>query len=379
VLNSGPAGLAAVRSLGRAGIPVLNIDFNRGPAARSRYCDFLVCPHPGTEPGAVVDLLIKEAARLGSRPVLFPASDNFFELVSTHRHRLQPYFRMILPPAENSGAMLDKRSQYEIARRAGIACAATVYPGTQADVDRAATAIDYPAFIKPHEGHVWRRYFGNKGFIVTSPDEMRTRCAEILPTGVAFMVQSFILGPSSNTYSAALYIDARGYCLGAFTARKLRQFPVDAGVGTLVESVDRPDVADLGLKVCRALQYQGIAEVEFKQDDRDGKLKLIELNPRLWVQASLPPAAGIDFAIIQFLDLLDQSPPPLLTFRGGVQWLDWWNDYRACRSLYRRGQIAALSPIGAWARARAFAMFAADDLGPFLANSKEQLQAMSRR
>jgi predicted ATP-grasp superfamily ATP-dependent carboligase len=381
VLNSGPAGLAAVRSLGRARVPVLDIDFNSGPASRSKYCTFRLCPHPGTEPDAAVELLIKEASRFGSRPVLFPASDNFFELVSTHRDRLKSHFLMALPAAEDSAAMLDKRSQYEITQRAGIDCAATVYPETEADVDRAATVIDYPAFIKPHEGHLWRRYFGNKGFVVNSPDEMRARCVEILPKGVKFMVQSFILGPASNTYSAALYIDARGDCLGSFTARKLRQFPVDAGVGTLVESVDRPDVAGLGLKVCRALRYHGIAEVEFKQDDRDGKLKLIELNPRLWVQASLPSATGIDFTIIQFLDLLGHIPAPVATFRPGVRWLDWWSDYQACRALRRRGQVSALSPLSPlaeWARTRAFAIFAADDLRPFIANSQERLRARFR-
>jgi D-aspartate ligase len=376
VLNSGPAGLAAVRSLGRAGVPVLNIDFNAGPASRSKYCKFRLCPHPGKDPGGAVEVLVEEASRLGSRPVLFPASDNFFALVSSHRERLVPHFRMALPAAEDCAAMLDKRRQYDIAQAAGIDCAATVYPESEADVGRAAAAVAYPAFIKPHEGHVWRQYFGTKGFIVNSPEEMRARCAEILPTGVKFMVQSFILGPASNTYSAALYIDARGECLGSFTARKLRQFPVDAGVGTVVEAIERPDVAELGLRVCRALRYRGIAEVEFKQDDRDGKLKLIELNPRLWVQASLPPAAGIDFGVIQFLDLMGNAPAPVSGFKPGVRWLDLWNDYRACRSLQRRGNMTLLSPITSWAGARAFSMFAADDPGPFIANSKEQLRAM---
>jgi D-aspartate ligase len=379
VLNSGPAGLAAVRSLGRAGVRVLTVDFNAGPASRSKYCDFRVCPNPGKDPVAVVDLLIQEATRMGSQPVLFPASDNFFALVSSHRERLSAHFRMALPAAEDCAAMLDKRRQYEIAGAAGIDCAATVYPESKADVDRAATAISYPAFIKPYEGHVWRQYFGTKGFLVNSPDEMRARCAEILPTGVKFMVQSFILGPASNTYSAALYVDARGDCLGSFTARKLRQSPVDAGVGTLVESIDRPDVTELGLRVCRALRYYGIAEVEFKQDDRDGKLKLIELNPRLWVQASLPPRAGVDFALIQFLDLLGRPPAPVNVFRPGVRWLDWWNDYRACRSLQRRGEMSLLSPVASWAGSDAFGMFAADDIGPFIANSREQLRAMLGR
>ena len=366
VLNSGPAGLAGTRSLGRAGVRVTNVDFAAGPASKSRYCDFRSCPHPGTDPSGVLEILRSVASAHGPKPVLFPASDQFFALVSEHRESLAEHFRMALPPPEASAAMLDKRRQYEIAQDAGIDCAKTIYPETADDVSRMSGELDYPAFIKPHEGHLWRRHFENKGFVVNSPAELERQCATIFPLGVAFMVQSFILGPASNSYSGSFYIGTSGDCLASFTARKLRQFAVDAGVGTLVESVSSPELIDLGLRVCRMLQYRGIAEIEFKKDDRDGKLKFIELNPRLWVQSALATSAGVDFARVQYLDVLGFPPPPVTKFRTGVLWLDSVRDYKACRTLLRQGKLSAADWVQSWMRARSFASFAPDDPKPFL-------------
>jgi predicted ATP-grasp superfamily ATP-dependent carboligase len=239
-----------------------------------------------------------------------------------------------------------------------------------------AREIDYPAFIKPYEGHLWRRHFENKGFVVNSPEELEHRCREILPRRVRFMVQSFILGPASNSYSASLYIAANGECLGSFASRKLRQFPVDAGVGTLVESIRSQELMDLGLHVCQMLDYRGIAEIEFKRDDRDGKLKLIELNPRLWVQSALASSAGVDFARVQFLDLLGHPAAPATQFRSGVRWLDLMADYQVCRELLRRGGLSSREWMQSWLGARSFAAFAPDDVGPFFAAWKQPASEM---
>lgn len=356
---------------------MVNIDFSAGPASRSRYCEFRLCPHPASDPDGALQALVDQASRLPDRPVLYPASDQFFAFVTDHRQQLEPYYRMALPPAEACPAMLDKRKQYELALASGIDCAKTIYPETGEDVARLSQSLDYPAFIKPHEGHVWRRFFQNKGFMVRSPEELEERCREIFPTQVKFMVQSFILGGTSNSYSASFYIAADGECLGSFTSRKLRQFDVDAGVGTLVESYVRPDMVELGLRVCRMLRYHGIAEIEFKQDDRDGKLKLIELNPRLWIQSQLAASAGVDFAVIQFLDLLGHRAPAVNTFRPGVVWLDWVADYQACRYLQRHGKLSFSQWLSSWTGARSFATFAMDDLGPFASVSKEPVQGFA--
>jgi len=42
--------------------------------------------------------------------------------------------------------------------------------------------------------------------------------------------------------------------------------------------------------------------VEFKRDPRDGKFKLMEINPRLWQWHGLAAACGIDLPRIAYAD-----------------------------------------------------------------------------
>ena len=44
-----------------------------------------------------------------------------------------------------------------------------------------------------------------------------------------------------------------------------------------------------------ALQWHGVAMVEFRRDSRDGDYKLIEVNPKFWGSLDLALAADADF------------------------------------------------------------------------------------
>jgi predicted ATP-grasp superfamily ATP-dependent carboligase len=67
-----------------------------------------------------------------------------------------------------------------------------------------------------------------------------------------------------------------------FTARKIVQSPEDFGTGCVVESDNIAELVDPSLRLCASLDYEGIAEIEYKHDPRDGEFKLIEINPRHW-------------------------------------------------------------------------------------------------
>jgi predicted ATP-grasp superfamily ATP-dependent carboligase len=47
-----------------------------------------------------------------------------------------------------------------------------------------------------------------------------------------------------------------------------------------VQSVEYPELLALGKAFFKKIGYRGVGSAEFKLDDRDGTLKLIELNPR---------------------------------------------------------------------------------------------------
>ncbi|NMC78612.1 MAG: hypothetical protein GYA59_04545, partial [Chloroflexi bacterium] len=129
-------------------------------------------------------------------------------------------------------------------------------------------------------------------------------------------------------------------------------------------------LAELGLNFFRGIDYRGIGSIEFKRDERDGQLTMIELNPRLWQQNIQATACGMNFPLIQYLDLTGNHPHAQTNFREGVRWLDAMADFQSFWDYHRQGKLSSWEWIRSWARARSFATFAPDDLGPFFKASR---------
>lgn len=377
VLSLFDTGVGAIRSLGRAGIPVMGIDPDPTmPGFKSKFCVAKVCPNPIQQPNELVEFLVNQGKSLEQPGMVFPASDVFALFLSRYRNELASYFRVALPPADVLEAILNKSQQYELAGRVGTPYPSTFYPEKMEDVHKVAKDIDYPAFIKPYYGHLWRERFGgsHKGFKVYGAHELVSRFEEILPTGLQAMVQSLILGPNTNHFKVSAYIGQSGEPLAIFTLRKIRQYPTEFGVGSLVESLKYPELVELGLKFFKGIRYRGIGSIEFKKDERDGKLKMIELNPRLWQQNALATACGINFPLIQYLDLTRQDPKPQFDFKEGVRWFDAQADFQAFWDYHRRGELGFWEWVHSWIGARSFATFAWDDLGPFFKSNQYGLK-----
>lgn len=373
VLGLFATGLGAVRSLGRAGIRVAGIDPDPSmPGFRSRYCDGYVCPDPVREPERLVDFLLHGGIPVERRPVLFPASDAFVLFLSRHRAALANLFRFALPDPAIVEALVDKRRQYELAERAGIPFPRSWYPPTAADVRDVADQASYPVLVKPYYGHLWRQTFGgeHKGFKVESPERLVQVFEEVLPAGLPAMVQSIVPGPNTNHFKLSAYVGRDGQPRASFALRKIRQYPPEFGVGCLVESVDAPDVTELGLRFLKAIEYRGVGSVEFKRDDRDGELKLIELNCRLWQQNSLATACGINFALVQMDDLDEKDVPLQDEYRTGVRWLDAVPDFQSFWAQRGNAGIGWAEWIASWRGTRAFSTFAWDDPLPFLRENR---------
>jgi predicted ATP-grasp superfamily ATP-dependent carboligase len=81
-----------------------------------------------------------------------------------------------------------------------------------------------------------------------------------------------------------------------------------------------PELADAAVALLLALEFHGIAQVEFKRDPRDGTFKLIEVNPRLWEWHGLAAACGVDFPRIAYLDSVGRPPPPARMDGDGRRW-----------------------------------------------------------
>ena len=114
------------------------------------------------------------------------------------------------------------------------------------------------------------------------------------------IVQEIIPGASKNLFSFCPVMN-NGEVIAAVTAQRLRQHPMDFGRATTYAVTKRvPELELSGTEILKAVSYNGLAEVEFIYDKRDGIYKFLEVNPRIWGWHSIAGAAGINLPYIAY-------------------------------------------------------------------------------
>jgi D-aspartate ligase len=305
-------GLAAIRSLGRVGIRVLAVDHR--PSAlgfRSRYAERFVCP----DPHADEERFIAFVRALG-RIVVFPTHDEALNAIARHLDALD--LLAPFPGWDVLEQVQSKRSQLEHAVSAGVDAPQTRYPGSAAEARAAAQELGLPVLVKPERPIGFKQRFRRQAFRCESVAEIEdafTRAEEFGP-----MVQELVPGGDDTLFTVGSYISRDGRPLGVFSGRKLRQTPPGIGTCRVGEAVWVQEAVDAALALLRAFGYFGLSQVEFKRDPRDGRFKLMEINPRLWQWHGLASACSVDLPLIAYADLTGRALPAVEMNGGGKRW-----------------------------------------------------------
>ncbi len=151
-------GLAAIRSLGRAGIPVFAVDHRSSPLGfRSRYAQPVTAPDPLADEDGFIDAV----ARIGGPAVVFPTHDPPLNALARHADRLEG-FLFPFPDWKRLEQIQDKRHQLETAREADVDIPETLYPTTATE----AAGLPFPVLVKPQHPDGFKRRFGKQAFRV---------------------------------------------------------------------------------------------------------------------------------------------------------------------------------------------------------------------
>jgi len=368
VLGMFETGLGVGRSLGRSGIEVIGMDFKKDVGFHSRYINARICPHPIDRENEFVDFLLEFGKKQIERPVIFVTSDDFLVSVSSNRDCLKRYFLMNFPDEKVIKAIIDKFQQYELVRSVGIPAPKTFLPKSLKDISRIRRKLNYPVFVKACEVNSWRRSIGAsiKGFVVNSDHEFEDAFQTIFERRSRAIVQEIVQGPDTNHFKACCYISQKGEFLLAFTLQKIRQQPIRFGVGAIVRSIHYPKLLEIGKRLFTALGYRGIGSAEFKLDEKDGELKLIELNPRYWQQNILADRCGMNFPLTDYLETTGQKPMVISDFREGIKWVNVYMDFNSYLSYRMRKKITLSEWLSSLRGTKVFSDFASDDIQPAL-------------
>jgi predicted ATP-grasp superfamily ATP-dependent carboligase len=304
-------GLAAIRSLGRAGARVIAIDHRRGALGfHSRFAEARLCPDPVAEEDAYAAFLRELGDELDAPAPIFPTHDEHLNAIARNREALGERFLYPFPAWDVLGPIQSKRRQVEGAREVGIPV-----PETR---DEPTDELGYPVLVKPSDPTGFRREFRRQAFRCVTRAELDDAFERARPYDP--LVQELVPGGDDELYTLGSYLDRAGEALAVFSGRKLRQTPPSVGTCRVGEAVWVDAVVDQGLVLLRGLGFHGLSQVEFKRDPRDGAYKLIEVNPRLFQWHGLAAACGADLPKVAYFDLLGAPLPPVRSNGASKRW-----------------------------------------------------------
>lgn len=296
--------LAAIRSLGKRGIPV--VAGSHRPFAMGFYSRYarerFLYPSPLTNVRTFVRSVQDKSSGLGN-PVLFTFSDSTL-LPFVHLEPADAPWRSLLPSSQNCfDVAFDKGRTLELASALGIHAPATYSQASGDDLSDFSRRHGFPLVVKPRRSVYWEGR-GSSGVQVTasfasSPEELKTKCAAFqAQTGEFPLVQAYVCGEEASVQ----FLCERGNVVAACANRRIRSISPGGGPGALKVTIplDSYGMAERGRRLVSALNWSGPMMVEFKIDRRTGEPALMETNGRFWGSLPLAVLAGVDFPYLYY-------------------------------------------------------------------------------
>jgi len=329
-------------SLAARSIPVYVLNERWEEARFSRCVRPIRLPENLPYPQSATAFLTGDASNHLKGSVLLAGGDEELEIIAKHHETLRDKFRLDLSNPVAQLMMLDKLATYKAAKEAGVATPKFWQVWSESDIHRLRDELVYPLIVKPKVSHVFQKKFKAKFLVAEDFDQLLEAHRIAKTADVDILLVEKIPGPDSRYCSYYTYLDEEGNALFDFTKRIIRRYPMNMGLASYHITDRVENVRELSLKLFRHVGLQGLANAEYKYDERDGQLKLIECNARFTAANSLVAKAGFNLGNFVYNRIVGISQPPLTEFRTGLRLWDPLKDWRAFLELRKRGELTFL-------------------------------------
>jgi D-aspartate ligase len=361
--------LGVMRSLGRLGVRVYGVHpTRRPPASFSKYCrKVFALDLDRTPPEQSVDRLTQIARDIGAMPLLLPTNDESALFVAENAAQLQDAFLFPVNPVEVVWSLYNKKTMHRLAKRLSIPTPDVVFPESLPEVLEFCERVQFPVMLKASDNIHTARHAGKKMVIARSKDELigqyRAMEDESHPS---LMMQEYIPGRDDSVWMLNGYFGEHSECLFSMTAKKIHQTPVYTGMTALGVCLPNPAIEWATKTLVAAVGYKGILDIGYRYDARDGRYKLLDVNPRLGATFRLFVGQdGMDVTRAEYLHFTGQ-PVPISHSCTGRKWILEDADLASCVQYYRDGALTLRDWLGSYRGIQECAWYAADDIAPFL-------------
>ncbi|MGA7239750.1 MAG: ATP-grasp domain-containing protein [Bryobacteraceae bacterium] len=281
----------------------------------------------------------------------------------------EPDIRLLFPPQHIFNRALYKDQTLEIAKQCGIRAPRSFTPQTVAEAE-GWKGLRYPVILKPrHRDNSLgaKPVYSLKAERADTPAEMIQKLRSYEASGELPMVQEFVAGTGLGI--SVVMRNGNPVCL--IQHRRLREYPPSGGVSVYCESMkESPELVEQCIALLRAMEWEGVAMVEFRYDEASGDCWLMEVNGRFWGSLPLALHSGVEFPYLLYRSYFETLECKRAT--AGVRARSLPGDTKWLISVLRSGDISRGRAI--WDYLRAFHpatkyfVWAADDPLPAIMN-----------
>jgi predicted ATP-grasp superfamily ATP-dependent carboligase len=290
-----PHSYACVRSLARRGVhTVVAAENERLPTFASRLCDeAIIIPSARGDLCAYKDALVGIAARPDVRTVV-PIRPQDPYVLAKYREEFDRYVNPVVPTLDSLRNVHDRLRLAEAAEEAGVPMPETRLLdevddwGPELIVKSRYNLLvgDYVDSLAPNESRIVKTIKhlepGEEPDVEAIREEM-----EHTP-----IVQEYVRSSDEYVFGA-LY--EHGEARATFQHRQIRGNTYTGSGGVYRESVRIPELEEAGRTLLDALDWHGLACIEYMEDAETGEFKVAEVNPRMWQSLACAVHAGADF------------------------------------------------------------------------------------
>jgi protein-tyrosine-phosphatase/predicted ATP-grasp superfamily ATP-dependent carboligase len=374
--------LSVIRSLGRAGLQVHAAWCpHSAPGLRSR---FVTQAHHLTEYEPDTQAWLADFLRLLERErfdLVIPVPDTAIFPMQHWRNRIEALAPCYLLSDQAFEVTSDKGKTYDLAAQLGIRLPRQRTVTTANELVAASGELGFPLVLKPRSsftlGDVWER---RKVLKLRDRDEIMQRWSERQPQE-PMLAQEYVAGTGCGVSVLA----RDGEILTAFQHERLHE-TLTGGGSSYRKSVSlSPELLEAAARLMRALNYTGVAMVEFKVNATNGTWSLMEINGRFWGSLPLALAAGLDFPRYLYEMLCHGRTDFPRSYRAGRYARNWLADLHWLSGNLRANRndpYLSTLPLTQLPRellnvvrlAESSDTFTWDDPGPALAEAREYLR-----
>ena len=228
-----------------------------------------------------------------NKPVLFPMEEPTILWCSEHREELEKVCYTLLADKESMKIALNKSETIKVAMKIDVPCPKSYFPKDVVELKKIIEKEKLQDYvIKPYHGS------GSSGLLYGSLSQEIDLNEHWQKYGELILQER--IPADGEGVGVSIIMDRNHEVKGVFAHKRLEQYPNSGGPSTQRIGIRNEKLVSNSIKLLKALNWVGVAMVEWKFDTVKKEYVLMEINPRFWGSLELSVRSGVNFPFLYY-------------------------------------------------------------------------------